>query len=95
MNKGRDMPELDAGYDFSGLTPAQEWLICLQGWRVGSKYPDGSPWPQPSKRTVKKLIERGLVIEKQRRTETASGWALTVTEYEVPLAVHLAYCMSQ
>lgn len=89
------MSELDAGYDFSGLTPAQEWLICLQGWRVGSKYPDGSPWPQPTKRTVKKLVERGLVIEKQRRTETASGWALTVTEYEVPLAVHLAYCMSQ
>ena len=88
------MSDLDAGYDFTGLTQAQEWLICLQGWRVGSKYPDGSPWPQPNKRTVKKLIDRGLIVERKVDVPVRGGFVM-VTEYDVPLAVHLAYCMSQ
>ncbi|WP_067753050.1 hypothetical protein [Orrella dioscoreae] len=78
--------------DFSNLTPAQECLICLQGWRIGSKYPDGSIWPQPSKRTVKKLIERGLVVLREVTSALGNGMRMTVTEYEVPLHVHMAYC---
>jgi hypothetical protein len=79
------MPPRDA-YDFSCLTPAQEWLICLCGWHIGATWPDGSMRPQPGKRTVRKLIERGLVVPRERR----DGYL--VTEYDVPLDVHAAYC---
>lgn len=75
-------------YDFSRLTPMQEWLICLQGWHIGKKWPDGSIYAQPAKRTVRKLIERGLLVPR----EVGDGM-LTVTEYDVPLDVHMAYCM--
>lgn len=78
-------------YDFTGLTPRQEWLILYMGWRPGQTYPDGSPWPQPSKRTVKKLIERGL-MEAIEVKEQAGPLTMTVTEYRVPLHVHAAYC---
>jgi hypothetical protein len=74
-------------YDFSRLTPAQEWLICLCGWHVGAKWPDGSMRVQPGKRTVRKLIERGLVVPRESRTRHGR-----VTEYDVPIAVHMAYC---
>lgn len=80
-------------YDFSRLTPAQEWLLVLQGWHVGSKLPDGSPFVQPGKRTVKKLIERGLVVPCERVID-GKPFAMTVIEYHVPLDVHLAFCMS-
>ena len=79
-------------YDFTGLTPRQEWLILYMGWRPGQTYPDGSPWPQPSKRTVKKLIERGLMEE--RRVIDRRGFPpVLVSEYHVPLHVHAAYCL--
>jgi hypothetical protein len=82
-------------YDFTKLTAAQEWLICYQGWRIGQKYPDGSPWPQPSKRTVKKLIERGLVQAVQAVTpDRFMNTPITVTEYRVEPDVHLAWCFS-
>lgn len=79
-------------YDFSRLTGAQQNLLTFQGWQAGSKYPDGSLWPQPQKRTVKKLIERGLVIPHERQYSVC-GFTITVTEYEVPIAVHMAWCM--
>lgn len=83
-------------YDFSRLTPRQEWLICYQGWQVGQKYPDGSMWPQPSKRTVKKLIERGLMTAVECVVPDACmGIPIRVTEYQVPLEVHMAWCLSQ
>jgi len=74
-------------YDFSGLTTAQEWLICLQGWHVGARWPGGEMRAQPSKRTVRKLVERGLV-----EPVVASDRGLSVTEYRVPIDVHMAYC---
>lgn len=70
-------------YDFSRLTPAQQELLTYQGWRVGC----GIPAVQPRPATVRKLIERGLVIEH----ETQYG-PLTFKEYEVPLNVHIAWC---
>ena len=76
-------------YDFSKLTNQHEWLICYQGWRVGQTYPDGSVWPQPSKRAVKKLIERGLMTAYDRQVD-----GLIVTEYDVPIDVHYAWCMT-
>jgi hypothetical protein len=75
-------------YDFSRLTLAQEWLICLHGWHIDKTWPDGRIYVQPSKRTVRKLIERGLLVPREVRRGM-----LTVTEYSVPLDVHLAYCM--
>jgi hypothetical protein len=80
---------MEMEYDFSGLTEEQEWLLVFQGWRIGDKYPSH----QPSKKTVKKLIERGLVIEHEVKQMTSIG-PMTVLEYEVPLHVHMAYCMS-
>ena len=80
-------------YDFSKLTPAQEWLICYQGWRVGQTYPDGSVWVQPQKRTVKKLIERGLVTAVPVQM-FGGRFPVTVTEYRVEPEVHLAWCLS-
>ncbi|CAM5213689.1 hypothetical protein CDEF62S_00374 [Castellaniella defragrans] len=77
--------------DFSGLTPRQEWLLLYQGWRVGQKFPDGSPWPQPTPRTVKKLIERGL-IEVVEVKKPGGRFTMTVTEYHVPLHIHMAFC---
>lgn len=74
-------------YDFSKLTPLQEWLLVYQGWRVGQKWPDGSVWTQPGKRTVRKLIDRGLLTEVESR-----DLGMTVTEYVVSLPVHAAFC---
>lgn len=76
-------------YDFSDLSPAQEWLIVTQGWTYGSSF------PQPSPRTAKKLIERGLVIPHEYKLPRTRSCPLevTVTEYEVPLHVHFAFCM--
>lgn len=78
--------------DFSGLTSKQEWLILYQGWRVGQTYPDGSVWPQPSKRTAKKLIERGL-MEERRVPDWRTFPPVLVSEYYVPLHVHATYCL--
>lgn len=68
-------------YDFSSLTPRQQQLLTFQGWKVG----DGTV--QPAKRTVKKLIERGLI----REHVTSNGYYIA-TEYEVPISVHMAWC---
>ncbi|NYT67948.1 hypothetical protein [Pusillimonas noertemannii] len=80
-------------FDFSGLRAKQEWLILYMGWRPGQKYPDGSPWPQPSKPTVRKLIERGL-MEAVEVKQNSGRFLLTVTEYRVPLHVHAAFCLT-
>lgn len=79
-------------YNFRGLTNAQQWLILYQGWRIGQRYPDGTLWPQPGKRTVKKLIERGLMVAHEVE-ERSGGLTLRFTEYRVPLHVHAAYCL--
>lgn len=71
-------------YDFSNLTENQKSLLVYCGWQIGSKLMN-----QPSKATVKKLIERGLVIPREVKQGN-----MTVTEYEVPAAVHLAFCLS-
>lgn len=70
-------------YDFSRLTVAQQELLTYQGWHVGC----GMPEVQPRPATVRKLIQRGLVIER----EVQYG-SMTVKEYEVPLDVHAAWC---
>lgn len=78
---------------FDDLTTNQEWLLVLGGWQIGSRYPNGTPQTQPGKRTVKKLIARGLVIPHERTVSSPFG-QMTITEYEVPVEVYMAYCMS-
>lgn len=70
-------------YDFTGLTPNQQALLTFAGWTVETEF-----FKQPAARTVKKLIDRGLVIPRER------DWAgVRITEYEVPLPVHFAWCL--
>lgn len=75
------------GYNFSGLTVAQKTMLTFGGWHVGSKF-----LPQPQARTVKKLIDRGLLIERRVQQRFAVGFNLTLSEYDVPIAVHMAWC---
>lgn len=70
-------------YDFSRLTERQQELLTYGGWSVGC----GFPARQPQARTVKKLLDRGLVVE-----HLVSHGPFTVAEYEVPAAVHVAWC---
>ncbi len=74
-------------YDFSGLTQDQEALLTFQGWAVESRYPPS----QPSGGTVRKLIDRGLLVPRQRVSTGPLG-TMSVTEYDVPIAVHIAWC---
>lgn len=69
-------------FDFSNLTPSQASLLSFMGWhtRCGRAGP-------PDKRTVAKLIERGLVVEHVLR-----NGPFTLREYEVPVDVHMAWC---
>jgi hypothetical protein len=67
-------------YDFSNLTEAQGLLLSFQGWSIGRH-------PQPRKNTVKKLIERGLLIPQKRQWN-----GIEITEYEVPIPVHIEWC---
>lgn len=68
-------------FDFSGLTTAQAELLSFQGWSPGC----GRKQPRPS--TVRKLIDRGLVVEGTHKVGLA-----TVTTYTVPIPVHIAWC---
>jgi hypothetical protein len=70
-------------YDFSGLTPRQQELLTFEGWTVF----DAPTRVQPAKRTVRKLIEQGLLKETRRYR-----MGLWITEYFVPLGVHMAWC---
>ncbi len=72
---------MKAQYDFSALTEKQKALLTFQGWSVDSSI------PQPSPSTVKKLIARGLVIAHEL---VRGHWK--ITEYEVPIPVHAAWC---
>lgn len=66
-------------YDFSGLTRAQQWILTYQGYVEGSTL-----LPRPQRRTVQPLIERGL-LEQKVHPEFGTYW-------EVPIAVHRAWC---
>lgn len=72
-------------YDFSGLTLTQQWLLTYQGWEPGSKL-----MKQPRPQSVRKLIERGLVVERP-----VIFMGIRIKAYDVPLPVHMAWCMSQ
>ncbi|GAA4321911.1 hypothetical protein GCM10023144_01480 [Pigmentiphaga soli] len=74
-------------YDFSGLTPTQQALLTFGGWDLTSSR------PQPSRRSVAKLIERGLVVETEAQQRVHNDrFTLTVRTYVVPLDVHIAWC---
>lgn len=68
-------------YDFSGLTSTQQALLTYRGWETGSFL------PCPTARTLKRLLERGLIVVTSRVL-----FGLTVTEYAVPLDVHMEWC---
>ncbi|WP_157266420.1 hypothetical protein [Azohydromonas aeria] len=72
-------------YDFSRLTPSQQTLLTFQGWSRGC----GRPQPHPL--SVKKLLDRGLLAQRTVR-EDQGALALEIHEYDVPLAVHRAWC---
>lgn len=69
-------------YDFTNLTERQQELLTYGGWYGGSRL-----LPQPSQATVRKLLDRGLLVAHELR-----DGALSWTEYEVPTAVHIAWC---
>lgn len=71
-----------SGYDFSGLTTAQQELLTFQGWEPGSKL-----LPKPRPQTVRKLLERGLVVERP-----VQFMGITIKAYDVPLETHMAWC---
>lgn len=48
---------------------------------------DGESVSFSSQKTVRKLVERGLVVERPVQVLRA-----TVTAYDVPIAVHAAWC---
>lgn len=70
-------------YDFSGLSDREGELLTFQGWTAQSTMPA----VPPGRKAMRRLIARGLVIERSREYR-----GLTVTEYEVPLDVHVAWC---
>jgi len=69
-------------YDFTGLTHSQKELLTFSGWNrnCGRK--------QPQKRTVEKLIRRGLIVERKAK----ESFMFYIIEYTVPLPVHMAWC---
>lgn len=73
-------------YDFTGLTRVQQNLLTFDGWQIGSKL-----LPQPSPKSVSRLIERGLVTSIRVRDPSPLG-NMFVTEYYVPTDVHMAWC---
>jgi hypothetical protein len=68
--------------DFKALTDKQHALLCYQGWQFGSVL-----MPQPQKQVVKKLIEKGFVVD-----HVVNIGGVSVSEYEVPFYVHMQYC---
>jgi len=72
------------GYDFTGLTNAQQWLLTVQGWNRGT-----AVIPKPSRRTWKPLVDRGLAVMRPLR---AGG--NDMGSIDVPLDVHIAWCFS-
>lgn len=82
-------------YDFTGLTLAQQRVLTFQGWtapRGSSAATMATIDPQPSREQMAPLVARGLVIE-HRVTESRGGIPMTWWEYEVPIPVHMAWCM--
>ena len=67
--------------NFNNLTENQQELLSFQGWNIGCNR------NQPPKKSMLKLIERGLVIEHE-----IIDRGLSIKEYEVPLSVHIAWC---
>ena len=67
-------------YDFTGLTQTQERLLTFQGWVEGQSN-------KPSQRTISKLLERGLIVEKPRHIGGSVPMA-----YIVPVHVHMLWC---
>lgn len=74
--------------DFKGLTHAhaQKELLSFQGWHIDCGR------VQPGPRTVAKLIERRLLVRRDVSQHVFGGLSMTVAEYDVPIAVHIAWC---
>lgn len=72
-------------YDFSRLTERQSELLTFGGWHVGCGR------QQPSKKTVSKLLERGLLVARETTQRIPGLIPIAVTEYDVPIAVQAAW----
>jgi hypothetical protein len=75
------VPSMATTFDFTGLTEDQQALLTFQGWEPGGVL------PQPTPQTVRKLIDRGLVVP-----YTVEHAGLDVRAYAVPIDVHMAWC---
>lgn len=74
-------------YDFQDLTFRQQELLTFGGWTPDSKR------PQPGPATVRKLIARGLLEEREDNESVSGGrFQITIKTYIVPTAVHMAWC---
>ncbi len=69
-------------FDFSDLSTAQKNLLTFDGWQPGSAFTK-----QPTAKTAKKMVDRGLLIE-IKRSHNGLSWI----EYAVPVAVHMEWC---
>lgn len=76
--------------DFTGLSIAQQTVMTLQGW-TPSMAASGI-CPQPSREAMRPLIDRGLIVEHEV-TSVRGGIPMTWWEYEVPIPVHMAWCL--
>lgn len=74
-----------SAYDFSRLTQSQAELLTFAGWAIGCGR------RQPGRSTVRKLVERGLLTEREVKSNVGP-FTMTVPEYTVPIAVHIAWC---
>ena len=70
----------EAGFDFGGLTNAQQAVLMQQGWAPGRG-------KQPRPNTMTKLLDRGLVVARSVRVA-----GVEIAAYDVPTPVHIAWC---
>jgi hypothetical protein len=68
-------------YDFSGLTRAQMRVLDFQGWERRDLH------SKPSARTLRLLVDRGLVVVRPSRVGGKDVGAVIV-----PIPVHMAWC---
>jgi len=69
--------------DFARLTNNQR--MCLSYYAVGGALSGPVLWDQ---RTLDSLVRRGML----ERVDRKMGGGLTIHDYEMPIAAHIAWC---
>lgn len=68
-------------FDFTGITARQSIVLSAGGWQIGRG-------KQPPKGSLQRLVDRGLVVPRERQYMRA-----TITEYDVPSEVQAAWLL--